>query len=114
MGLLGAIANGSLKIGKKIYTGIKERKEKKVEKKAEQLLKAQQDAANIGLKLEGTGLISGSGNIINQIKGLINPSSGAVAVANQNAPQPQGENPIVYIVGGIVAVFVLFKLMNGK
>ena len=110
MGLLGSIANGALKIGKKIYTGIKERKEKKVEKKAEQLLKAQQDAANIGLKLEGTGLISGSGNIINQIKGLINPSSGAVAVANQNAPQ--GKNPIVYIVGGLIAIFVLLKMIK--
>lgn len=132
VGLLG-IASGAVKVGQKIFQGIKNRKEKKIEKKAAALVQAQEKKAAVDNKIgalfasmggsEGTQVVSGSGNFLAGIKSAFSPNpaianfqpvSGAVAVNNQNkeaaAAQSGGKmNPIILIVAGLAVLLFIFK-----
>lgn len=52
IGLLG-IASGAVKVGQKIFQGIKNRKEKKIEKKAAALVEAQEKKGSSGRQDRG-------------------------------------------------------------
>lgn len=131
VGLLG-IASGAAKIGQKIFQGVKNRKEKKIEKRAAALVEAQEKKAIVENKYgaifssmggEGTQAISGSGNFLAGIKGAFSPNpniaaftpiSGAMAVQKQNEDlaQSQGSpkmNPLILIGAGLVLVLLFFK-----
>lgn len=131
MGLVDGIALGAFKVGKKIFEGVKNRKEKKVEKKAASLLEAQQKkqqvegkAAAIFSSMGGqdTQVISGSGNFLAGIKGAFTtnkaienfqPQTGAQAVAQQNnaaaAASGGGMNPMYLIAAGAILLLFVFK-----
>jgi hypothetical protein len=128
-----AIATGALKIGQKIFQGIKNRKEKKVEKKAAALVEAQNKQAQvngqIGALLSSMGgndsqVISGSGNFLAGIKSAFSPNeaianfqpvSGAVAVNQQNKEAARvsggmgGMNPMYLLIGAGVLLLLIFK-----
>jgi hypothetical protein len=132
-GLLG-IAAGAIKIGQKIFSGIKARKEKKVEKKAAALVEAQNKQAQaegkIGALLSSMGgndsqVISGSGNFLAGIKSAFSPNetianfqpvSGAIAVNQQNkeAARVSGGmgdmKPILLFGGFVLVIWILKKL----
>jgi hypothetical protein len=129
MALLG-IAAGALKIGQKISQGIKNRKEKKVEKKAQALIDAQNKQAQvegkIGAVLSTMGgndsqVISGAGNFLAGIKSAFTPNeniaafqpiSGAQAVQKQNqdaAGGMGGMNPMYLLIGAGVLLLLIFK-----
>jgi hypothetical protein len=87
------IAAGAIKVGQKIFEGFKNRKEKKIEKKATALLEAQtkKDAAvnkfgnlfgggaGISSPGEGTQSISASGNFLAGVKGAFKPNPNIAA-----------------------------------
>jgi hypothetical protein len=126
MALLG-IASGAIKIGQKIFQGIKNRKEKKVEKKAAALVEAQNKQAQVEGKIgklftsmggEDTRVISGSGNFLAGIKSAFSPSeptasfqpvSGAIAVNQQNKEAARvsggGMNPMYLLLGAVYCYF---------
>lgn len=129
MALLG-IASGALKIGQKIFQGIKNRKEKKVEKKAQALVDAQNKQATVNEKIgavfasmgggQGTQAISASGNLLAGIKAAFSPNkdiaafqpvSGANAVAKQNADAAGGGgmNPMFLLLGAGLLILLIFK-----
>lgn len=132
MPVLSAIAAGAVNVGKKIFDGIKNRKDKKIEKKAAALVAAQEGKANVENKYgalfatmgggEGTRAISGSGNFLAGIKNAFSPNpavanfqpvSGAMAVQKQNADAAQaqggGMNPMILLLGGAVLLLFIFK-----
>jgi hypothetical protein len=132
MALLG-IASGAIKIGQKIFQGIKNRKEKKVEKKAQALVDAQNKQAQVEGKIgklfstmggQDTQVISGSGNFLAGIKSAFSPNetianfqpvSGAVAVNQQNEKAARvsggmgGMNPMYLLIGAGVLLLLIFK-----
>lgn len=133
MALLG-IAKGAIKIGQKIFQGIKNRKEKKVEKKAAALVEAQQKQAQVQGKIgevfsslggADTQVISGAGNFLAGIKSAFSPNetianfqpvSGAVAVNQQNEKAARvsggmmgGMNPMYLLIGAGVLLLLIFK-----
>jgi len=131
IGLLG-IASGAVKVGQKIFQGIKNRKEKKIEKRAAALVEAQEKKAAVEGKFgalfstmganEGTQAISGSGNFLAGIKGAFTtnkaienfqPQTGAQAVAQQNnaaaAASGGGMNPMYLIAAGAILLLFVFK-----
>lgn len=131
IGLLG-IASGAVKVGQKIFQGIKNRKEKKIEKRAAALVEAQEKKAAVEGKFgalfstmgaaEGTQAISGSGNFLAGIKSAFTPSkeianfqpvSGAQAVVKQNeqaaAAAGGGMNPMYLLIGGALLLLLVFK-----
>lgn len=132
IGVLG-IASGAIKVGQKIFEGVRNRKEKKIEKRAAALVDAQQKKAVVDGKIgalfttmggaEGAQGISGSGNFLAGIKGAFSPNpaianfqpvSGAMAVNQQNekaaaAVSPGGMNPLILIGAGLVLVLLIFK-----
>lgn len=128
MALLG-IASGALKIGQKIFQGIKNRKEKKVEKRAQALIDAQEKQAQvqgkIGAVLSTMGgndsqVISGAGNFLAGIKSAFTPNqaianfqpvSGAQAVNQQNRAlnSPGGMNPMYLLIGAGLLILLIFK-----
>lgn len=131
IGLLG-IASGAVKVGQKIFQGIKNRKEKKIEKKAAALVEAQEKKAAVDGKIgalfasmggsEGTQIQSGSGNFLAGIKSAFSPNptianfqpvSGAMAVNNQNkeaaAAAGGGMNPMILIGAALVLILLIFK-----
>lgn len=122
MSLIG-IASGAIKIGQKIFQGVKARKEKKAEKKAAQAAKAAQKADDVSTKIAalqglispdaGSQSISGAGNLLAMLKGesgqAVNPASPSTAVAKQNAAlEQQGGGNMMYVIIGVVALVVLF------
>ena len=139
MGLVDGIALGALKVGKKIFEGVKERKSAKIEKRANALLEAQQnkDAAinrfseilgvqgkSTAVTSAGSGpqVISGSGNALAGIKGAFSPNpniaafqpiSGAKAVVMQNeaaaAAQSGGGMNPLLLLAGAVLLFFAIK-----
>lgn len=130
VGLLG-IASGAVKVGAKIFQGIKNRKEKKVEKRAAALVEAQNKKAQVEGKIGAifstmggadTKVQSGSGNFLAGIKSAFSPNpaianfqpvSGAVAVNQQNkeaaAAAGGGMNPMILIGAGLVLLLLIFK-----
>lgn len=131
MGLLG-IASGAVKVGQKIFQGIKNRKEKKIEKKAAALVEAQEKKAAVEGKFgalfstmgaaEGTQAISGSGNFLAGIKSAFTtnkaienfqPQTGAQAIVKQNeqaaAAAGGGMNPMYLLIAGAVLLLLVFK-----
>lgn len=131
VGLLG-IASGAVKIGQKIFQGIKNRKEKKIEKRAAALVEAQEKKAAVEGKFgalfstmgaaQGTQAISGSGNFLAGIKSAFTPKSeianfqpvsGAQAVVKQNeqaaAAAGGGMNPMYLLIAGAVLLLLVFK-----
>jgi len=129
IGLLG-IASGAVKVGQKIFQGIKNRKEKKVEKRAAALVAAQEKKSQVDGKIgalfstmggEGTQAISGSGNFLAGIKGAFTtnkeianfqPQTGAQAIKTQNieaASSGGGMNPMYLIAAGAVLLLLVFK-----
>jgi hypothetical protein len=130
--LLG-IASGAVNIAKKIFEGVKNRKDKKIEKKATALLDAQNQKAAIDNKLGAlfssmggadTKVQSGSGNVLASLKGAFSPNpaianfqprTGAQAVQeiNQEAAKASngggGMNPMYLILGAGVLLLFFFK-----
>ena len=128
-----AIATGAIKIGQKIFEGIKNRKEKKVEKKAAALVEAQNKQAQVegtigklfsSMGGNDTQVISGSGNFLAGIKSAFSPSqptanfqpvSGAIAVNQQNKEAARvsggmgGMNPMYLLLGAGVLLLLIFK-----
>ena len=125
-----AIATGAIKIGQKIFQGIKNRKEKKVEKKAAALVEAQNKQAQVegtigklfsSMGGNDTQVISGSGNFLAGIKSAFSPTanfqpvSGAVAVNQQNKEAARvsggmgGMNPMYLLLGAGVLLLLIFK-----
>lgn len=128
-----AIATGAIKIGQKIFQGIKNRKEKKVEKKAAALVEAQNKQAQVegtigklfsSMGGNDTQVISGSGNFLAGIKSAFSPNeaianfqpvSGAVAVNQQNKEAARvsggmgGMNPMYLLIGAGVLLLLIFK-----
>ena len=128
-----AIATGAVKIGQKIFQGIKNRKEKKVEKKAAALVEAQNKQAQVegtigklfsSMGGNDTQVISGSGNFLAGIKSAFSPNeaianfqpvSGAVAVNQQNKEAARvsggmgGMNPMYLLIGAGVLLLLIFK-----
>jgi len=125
-----AIASGAIKVGQKIFQGIKNRKEKKVEKRAAALVEAQQKEAQVNAKIgtllssmggNDTQVISGSGNFLAGIKGAFTtnkeianfqPQTGAQAIKTQNieaASSGGGMNPMYLIAAGAVLLLLVFK-----
>jgi len=84
IGLLG-IASGALKIGQKIFAGVKKRREAKIEKKAQNLVDAQDKLAAQVAKFGGFGLVdvasSDKLDVMKSIKSFINPDQGTMAVS---------------------------------
>jgi len=99
MGVFSAIAKGALKIGGKIIEKIKDKRDAKVEKKAAQLVAAQnkqQEAYNMFGDILGAGnassqSISGAGNLLAGLKSALLGAAPAQAIAPQ--PAVSGASP---------------------
>lgn len=132
LGLLGGIAAGALKVGTKIFSKIKEKKEAKIEKKAAALVEAEKKAAQSEEKFTNLitglgvgagagqataaqgngGLIAMAGNALAALKGTNNvmPQNGATAAQQQaTGGQSAGMNPMLLIGLGLIALLFLMK-----
>lgn len=131
LGIL-AIAQGAIKIGQKIFQGVKARKEAKIEKAANRLEIQRSSLADVS-KFFTPGIVQSNPNLLGQLGSLINPSAGLQAISGagnalamakgdvqpQNANMAAGEqvggnagggmNPILLIGAGIVLLLLLMK-----
>lgn len=82
IGLLG-IATGAVNIGKKIFGGIKRRQEKRIAKKAQNLLESQTRLSDAARKFGFTPTIVDDEQFdLSQVNSLINPQRGSLALSS--------------------------------
>ncbi len=81
MSLLLGIAGGALKIGQKLFGGIKKRREAKIAKKAQNLLEQQTKFNSLSAKFGFTpGVVQD--DAFEQIQSLINPGAGTQSISS--------------------------------
>lgn len=132
IGLLG-IATGAVNIGKKIFGGIKRRQEKRIAKKAQNLLESQTRLSDAARKFGFTPTIVDDEEFdLSQVNSLINPQRGSLslssaanslfAIKGENIapsaanvaleerakmPGPGNVNPMI-LIGGALVLILLF------
>jgi len=82
MSLLLGIAGGAVKIGQKIFGGIKKRRENKIAKKAQNLLEQQTKFNTLSSKFGFTPGIVGDNEAFAQIQSFINPGAGTQSISS--------------------------------
>jgi len=136
MSLLLGIAGGAVKIGQKIFGGIKNRREKKIAKKAQALLEQQtrltkfntisqkfgftpgivgdtDNSDELGFLINpgaGTQSLSSAANALFNRKGdpeALKPTSASVALDERENPGPGKVNPML-LIGGAFVLILLF------
>jgi hypothetical protein len=94
IGLLG-IATGAVKIGQKIFGGIKKRQEAKIEKKAAALVDRQNKLASASALFGTPGIVQSSNqDLLSSLKSLIKPDAGlqSISSAGNSLAALKGDN----------------------
>lgn len=138
MSLALGIAQGAIKVAQKIFGGFKKRKEKKIARKAQQLLESQTQLTNASKRFGVPGIVADNVDF-SQIQSLINPGGGLQAISgaannllmlkgNQEAIQPTAANVALeertlggpgrvnpmLLIGGAFILILLFITKRGR
>jgi len=112
------IAKGAFAIGKKLFAGIRARKEKKAAKKAAKATAAQNSLAEFNKMVEAKGLdfggstsISSSGNLLQKFLSTKNDDGGVAGPAVSGGGGLDFKSPPV-LIGLLLLAFVLLKAMK--